>query len=89
MVYPFRMRKEKRCLPSNPLCSGFSFNKGKISWKVSGMKREKKKGKKTKYFTALSTYQKFLRPQLLFVSERMKTALVFLIRLTCCERAAY
>lgn len=53
------------------------------------MKREKKKGKKTKYFTALSTYQKFLRPQLLFVSERMKTALVFLIRLTCCERAAY
>lgn len=50
MVYPFRMCKEKRRLPSNPLCSGFSSNKGKISWKVSGMKREKKEGKKDEIF---------------------------------------
>ena len=65
---------------------------GIISWKVNGMKREKKKGKKTKYFTgfteALFTYQNFFGPELLFVSERMKTAFVFLIRLTCCEQGS-
>ena len=46
---------------------------GIISWKVNGMKREKKKGKKTKYFTgfteALFTYQKFFGPELLFVKR--------------------
>ena len=65
---------------------------GIISWKVNGMKREKKKRKKTKYFTgfmqALFTYQKFFGPKLLFVSEQMKTAFVFLIRLTCCEQGS-